>query len=75
MLLSMITDLAFNLKYTIRITRLLLLSFQILEYLLLTLPSFIQNHFKTLGLVCVNSSFYKAFVQFSSHSIELIFMK
>ena len=29
-----------------------------------TSPSFIRIHFKTLRLVCVISSFYKAFVQF-----------
>ena len=40
--------------------------------LLLTSPSFIRIQFKTLKLVFVISYFYKAFVQFSSHSIELI---
>ena len=40
--------------------------------LLLTSPSYIRIHFKTLKLVFVISCFYKAFVQFSSHSIELI---
>ena len=40
--------------------------------LLLTLPSFIRIQFKILKLVFVLSYFYKAFVQFSSHSIKLI---
>ena len=40
--------------------------------LLLSSPSFIRIQFKTLKLVFVISYFYKAFVQFSSHSIELI---
>ena len=35
---------------------------------LLTSPSFIRIQFKTLKLVCVISSFYNVFVQFSSHS-------
>ena len=34
-------------------------------------PCFIRIQFKTFILVCIISSFYKAFVQFSSHSIEL----
>ena len=41
-------------------------------YVILTSPSYIRIHFKTLKLVFVISCFYKAFVQFSSHSIELI---
>ena len=40
--------------------------------LLLTTPSFIRIQFKTLKLVFLISYFYKAFVQFSSHSTELI---
>ena len=40
--------------------------------LLLTLPSFIRIQFKILKLVFVISYVYKAFVQFSSHSIKLI---
>ena len=40
--------------------------------LLLTSPSFIRIQFKTLKLVFVISYFHKAFVQFSSHSIEQI---
>ena len=40
--------------------------------LLLTSPSFIRIQSKTLKLVFVISYIYKAFVQFSSHSIELI---
>ena len=40
--------------------------------LLLTSPSFIRIQFKTLKLVFVISYFYKAFVQFLCHSIELI---
>ena len=40
--------------------------------LLLTSPSCIPVQFKTLKLVFVISHFYKAFVQFSSHSIGLI---
>ena len=33
----------------------------------------LENHsFKTLRLICVISSFYKAFVQFSARSTELI---
>ena len=40
--------------------------------LLLTSPSFIRIQFKTLKLVFVISYFYKAFMQFSSHSIEQI---
>ena len=40
--------------------------------LLLTSPSFIRIQFKTLKLVFVISYFYKAFVQFSSHSTEQI---
>ena len=39
---------------------------------LLTSPFFIRIQFKTLKMVCVISFFYKAFVQFSSRSIELI---
>ena len=40
--------------------------------LLLTSPSFIRIQFKILKLVFVISYVYKAFVQFSSHSIKLI---
>ena len=40
--------------------------------LLHTSPFFIQIQLKTLKLICVISSFYKAFVQLSSRSIELI---
>ena len=47
--------------------------FHFLVYnLLLASLSFIRIHFKTLKLVFVISYFYKALVQFSSHSIELI---
>ena len=35
-------------------------------------PCFIRIQFKTFILVCIISSFYKAFVQFSSRSIEQI---
>ena len=40
--------------------------------LLCTSPSFIRFQLKTLKLVFVIRYFYKAFVQFSSHSIEQI---
>ena len=39
--------------------------------LLLTSPSFNRIQFNFLKLVCVISSFHKAFVQFWTHSIEL----
>ena len=65
---------AFNFQSTSRITfpAVGYRRFQFFAYnLLLTSLSFIRIQFKTLKLVCVISSFYKAFVQFSSHSIEL----
>ena len=37
-----------------------------------TSPPFIRIHFKTLRLVCLISSFYKAFMQFLFRSIELL---
>jgi len=43
-----------------------------ISLLLPTSPYFIRVQFKTLKLVFVISYFYKALVQFSSHSIELI---
>ena len=46
--------------------------FLCLNNLLLTSPSFIRIQFTTLKLVFVINYFCKAFVQFSSHSIELI---
>ena len=70
------THLTFNLKQqTIRITfpAVGYRRFHFFVYnLLLTSPSFIRIQFKTLKLVFVISYFYKAFMQFSSHSIELI---
>ena len=73
------THLTFNLKQqTIRITfpAVGYRRFHFFVYnLLLTSPSFIRIQFKTLKLVFVISYFYKAFVQFSSYSIELILKK
>ena len=66
---------AFNFQSTTRITfpAVGYRRFQFFAYnLLLTSPSFIRIQFKTLKLVCVISSFYKAFMQFSSHSTELL---
>ena len=65
---------AFNVQSTTRITfpAVGYRRFYFFAYnLLLTSPSFIRIQFKTLKLVVI-CYFYKAFVRFSSHSIQLI---
>ena len=67
-------NLTFNLKQRESLSQQSIIAFFISLFinLLLTSPSFIRIQSKPLKLVFAISCFYKAFVQFSSHSIEPI---